>query len=142
MKRLIPILISVLICSCNQRTTNTATTNNASDKIPAEKINSDSIICSAIKAYLLGDKNAVIMAESAKEDLFESSWPEVFCSVDKMLDAPWDDLTVRKVGEGMYKYECTCPVHGDKYEDNCTIEADINASGEIVITHVKWHIDD
>ena len=101
---------------------------------------SDEIVQSAIRAFLLGDKNAVRFTDHARQDLTESSWPEVQCSVDGNLDSPasFKDVTVRKVGPGLYKYECVCPTHDDRYIDCCTISAYIARDEVVVIEGVKW----
>lgn len=101
---------------------------------------SDEVVQNAIAKFLKGDKDAVRFTERAKKDLYESTWPEVCCSVEGMLDSPasFKDLTVRKVGPGLYKYECTCPTHGDKYIDCCTISAYIARDEVVVIEGVKW----
>jgi hypothetical protein len=101
---------------------------------------SDEIVQNAIAKFLKGDKNAVRFTERAKRDLVESSWPEVQCSVEGELDSPasFKDLTVRKVGPGLYKYECTCPTHDDRYIDCCTISAYIARDEVVVIEGVKW----
>ena len=122
------IVIMAVMCGCNQKKV-------ATTPVESETMDSDTVICQHIKAYLLRNDTAVILSDSAKEDLFESSWPEVFCSVDKTLDAPWKELTVRKVADGKYKYECICPIHGDKFVDNWTISAHIE-HGAVVIKHI------
>ena len=101
---------------------------------------SDEIVQNAIRAFLLGDKNAVRFTERAKKDLVESSWPEVQCSVEGELDSPasFKDLVVKKVGPGLYKYECTCPTHGDKFVDFTTISAYVARDGVIEIEEVTW----
>ena len=101
---------------------------------------SDEIVQNAILKFLKGDKDAVRFTERAQADLVESSWPEVQCSVEGELDSPasFKDLTVRKVGPGLYKYECTCPTHDDRYIDCCTISAYIARDEVVVIEGVKW----
>ena len=101
---------------------------------------SDEIVQNAIRAFLLGDKDAVRFTERAKKDLYESTWPEVCCSVEGMLDSPasFKDLVVKKVGPGLYKYECTCPTHGDRFVDFTTISAYIARDEVVVIEGVKW----
>lgn len=136
---LLSLVIMAIICSCSQKKATTMSNDpeplqDSSASAP-EEMDSDSVICSHIKAYLHNDEDAVQITESAKEDLFESSWPEVFCSVEKTLDAPWEKLTVKKVGVGKYKYECICPEHGDKYVDNWTISAHLD-NGTVIITHI------
>ena len=101
---------------------------------------SDEIVQNAIAKFLKGDKDAVRFAERARQDLYESTWPEVQCSVEGLLDSPasFKDLVVKKIGPGLYKYECTCPTHGDRYIDCCTISAYIARDEVVVIEGVKW----
>ena len=101
---------------------------------------SDEIIQNAIAKFLKGDKEAVRFTERAKRDLYESTWPEVCCSVEGMLDSPasFKDLVVKKVGPGLYKYECVCPDHGDRFVDFTTISAYIARDGVVEIEAVKW----
>ena len=101
---------------------------------------SDEIVQNAILKFLKGDKDAVRFTDHARQDLTESSWPEVQCSVDGNLDSPasFKDVTVRKVGPGLYKYECVCPTHDDRYIDCCTISAYIARDEVVVIEGVKW----
>lgn len=100
----------------------------------------DRIIRTAIANYLRGSAGAAVLTAAARADLVESSWPEVYCSVEGMLDSPasFVDLTVRKVGEGRYKYECVCPDHGDRFVDCCTIHAVLGADGLVKIVHITW----
>ena len=101
---------------------------------------SDEIVQNAILKFLKGDKDAVRFTERARQDLVESSWPEVQCSVEGELDSPasFKDLVVKKVGPGLYKYECTCPTHGDKFVDFTTISAYLARDGVVEIEGVKW----
>lgn len=101
---------------------------------------SDEIVQNAILKFLKGDKDAVRFTERARQDLVESSWPEVQCSVEGELDSPasFKDLVVKKVGPGLYKYECTCPTHGDKFVDFTTISAYVARDGVVEIEGVKW----
>ena len=101
---------------------------------------SDEVVQNAIRDFLLGDKNAVRFTERAKRDLVESSWPEVQCSVEGELDSPanFKDLTVKKVGPGLYKYEAVCPTHGDKFVDFTTISAYVARDGVVEIGRVQW----
>jgi hypothetical protein len=101
---------------------------------------SDEIVQNAIRAFLLGDKDAVRFTERAQKDLVESSWPEVQCSVEGELDSPasFKDLTVKKVGPGLFKYEAVCPTHGDKFVDFTTISAYVARDGVVEIEGVKW----
>ena len=101
---------------------------------------SDEIIQDAIAKFLKGDKDAVRFTERAKKDLYESTWPEVQCSVEGMLDSPasFKDLVVKKVGPGLYKYEAVCPDHGDKFVDFTTISAYVARDEVVEIEEVKW----
>lgn len=101
---------------------------------------SDEIVQNAIAKFLKGDKDAVRFTKRAKANLSESTWPEVQCSKEGMLDSPasFKDLIVMKVGPGLYKYECVCPDHGDRYVDCCTMSAHIARDGVVEIEGVKW----
>ena len=101
---------------------------------------SDEIIQNAIRDFLLGNQNAVRFTERAKRDLYESSWPEVQCSVEGLLDSPasFKDLIVKKVGHSLYKFEAVCPTHGDKFVDFTTINAYVARDGVVEIGEVKW----
>ena len=101
---------------------------------------SDEIVQNAILKFLKGDKDAVRFTERAKANLSESTWPEVQCSKEGMLDSPasFKDLIVKKVGPGLYKYECVCPDHGDRYVDFTTISAYVARDGVVEIERVKW----
>ena len=105
-----------------------------------EPSSDDEIVQNAILNFLKGDKDAVRFTERAKRDLVESSWPEVQCSVEGELDSPasFKDLTVRKVGSGLYKYEAVCPTHGDRFVDFTTISAYVARDGVVEIEGVKW----
>ena len=144
MKHTAIIIISLLtLCSCGgKRQANVASEASADtiDAIVEESIDADGIICEALQAYLMGDESAVEFSDAAKEDLDESTWPEVQCSVDEYLYSPseFNDLEVKKVGEGLYKYECVCPEHGDRYVDFCTIQASLSPENEVIIDHVTW----
>jgi hypothetical protein len=100
---------------------------------------SDEIVQNAIAKFLKGNKDAVRFTERARQDLVESSWPEVQCSVEGELDSPasFKDLVVKKVGPGLYKYEAVCPDHGDKFVDFTTISAHIARDG-VEIEEVTW----
>ena len=102
---------------------------------------SDEIVQNAILKFLKGDKGAVRFTERAKRDLVESSWPEVQCSVEGELDSPasFKDLTVKKVGPGLFKYEAVCPDHGDRYIDCCTMSAHVAQDGIVEIEAVTWN---
>lgn len=101
---------------------------------------SDEIIQNAIAKFLKGDKDAVRFTERAQADLSESSWPEVQCSVEGLLDSPasFKDLVVKKVGPGLYKYEAFCPDHGDRFVDCCTMSAHVARDGVVEIGRVQW----
>ena len=111
-----------------------------SDVIRPDPSSDDEIVQKAIAKFLKGDKGAVRFTERAKRDLYESTWPEVCCSVEGMLDSPasFRDLVVKKVGPDLYKYECVCPDHGDRYIDCCTMSAHIASDGVVEIEGVKW----
>ena len=110
-----------------------------SDVTPPDP-SSDEIVQNAIAKFLKGDKDAVRFTKRAKANLSESTWPEVCCSVEGMLDSPasFRDLVVKKVGPGLYKYECVCPDHGDRYVDCCTMSAHVAQDGVVEIEEVKW----
>ena len=120
-------------------TTDSVITTIVTDDAPSEP-SSDEVVQNAILKFLKGDKDAVRFTEQAKKDLYESSWPEVQCSVEGMLDSPasFKDLVVKKVGPGLYKFECVCPDHGDRYIDCCTMSAFIDRDGVVEIEEVKW----
>ena len=101
---------------------------------------SDEIVQNAIAKFLKGDKDAVRFTKRAKANLSESTWPEVCCSVEGMLDSPasFKDLTVKKVGPGLFKYEAVCPDHGDRFIDCCTMSAHVARDGVVEIDGVKW----
>ena len=147
------LLTTLLLCAllllsgCGTKTTKPVTQEETvaqNDSIASEEPlpapSTDEIIEKAIAEYLKGNEEAVRFTERARQDLDESSWPEVQCSVEGLLDSPasFKDLTVKKVGDGLYKYECTCPKHGDKFVDFTTISASIDRDGVVVITGVKW----
>ena len=114
----------------------TQKTDEFTDVIPT----TDEIIQNAIRDFLQGDENAVQFTEEARQDISESTWPEVYCSVEGLLNSPagFNDLTVKCVGPGLYKYECVCPDHGDKFEDFCTISVTLTPEGTVQINHVTW----
>ena len=111
-----------------------------SDVTPPDPSSDDEIVQNAILKFLKGDKDAVRFTERAQADLYESTWPEVQCSVEGMLDSPasFKDLVVKKVGPGRYKYEAVCPTHGDKFVDFTTISAYVARDGVIEIEEVTW----
>lgn len=119
-------------------TTDSVITTTITDDAPEPS--SDEIVQNAIAKFLKGDKDAVRFTERARQDLVESSWPEVQCSVEGMLDSPasFKDLIVKKVGPGLYKYEAVCPDHGDRYIDCCTMSAHVGRDGVVEIEGVKW----
>lgn len=100
----------------------------------------DDMVCNAIADFLKGDKSAIRFTEKARQDLVESTWPEVQCTVEGLLDSPasFRDLAVKPVGPGKYKFECVCPDHGDKYTDCCTISASVAPDGKVQIEAVTW----
>ncbi len=146
MKRIITLIFGAfLIFGCTSKTNSNTTVVAESDSIASEtsaapELDTDSVICKAIADFLKGNKEAVRFTKAAKQDLYESSWPEVQCSVEGLLDSPasFKDLVVKKVGSGKYKYECVCPDHGDRYIDCCTISASIGQKGVVLIEHVIW----
>lgn len=119
-------------------TTDSVITTTITDDAPEPS--SDEIVQNAIAKFLKGDKDAVRFTERAQADLLESSWPEVQCSVEGLLDSPasFKDLVVKKVGPGLYKYEAVCPDHGDRYIDCCTISAHVGCDGVVEIGRVTW----
>jgi len=143
------LLISALflLSGCGSKTAKPVTNDESvapvdtlvSDVTPPDP-SSDEIVQNAIAKFLKGDKRAVRFTEHAKRDLYESTWPEVQCSVEGELDSPasFKDLVVKKVGPGLYKYECVCPDHGDRYIDCCTMSAHVARDGIVEIEGVKW----
>lgn len=133
-----------MLLSCGTKTQHANATDVSTEKSAVETTendgDTDTKIIDAIIRYLLGDSSAVRLAETAKKDLMESSWPEVQCSVSGDLDSPsrFKNLSVRQVGEGKYKFECTCPVHGDKFVDFTTIYASVALDGVVQIDRVLW----
>lgn len=103
-------------------------------------VNDDDIICSAIKNYLRGDGDAVVLTRTARYSLSESTWPEVYCTECGFLDSPasYKDLVVYKVGAGQYKYECVCPKHDVQFVDRCTIHAFLDTDGTVKIERITW----
>lgn len=106
--------------------------------------NDDEIICEAIAAFLKGDKDACRFAPGLKNDLSETTWPEVYCQIEGDLESPasFKDLVVKVVGPGKYKYECVCPVHDMKFVDYTTISASLSSDGTVIIEDVQWDPDD
>ena len=143
------ILISALIflSGCGSKTAKPVANDDSvapvdtfvSDVTPPDP-SSDEIVQNAIAKFLKGDKDAVRFTKRAKANLSESTWPEVCCSVEGMLDSPasFRDLVVKKVGPGLYKYECVCPTHGDRYIDCCSMSAHVAQDGVVEIEEVKW----
>ena len=153
MKKTIPFLFALfLITGCSTKASNKPSVIGEpvapADTVVAEvktvdeaaETSSDAVIQTAIREFLLGKTEAVRFTEKAKNDLEESTWPEVQCSVEGTLDAPesFKDLVVRKVGPNRYKYECVCPDHGDRYIDCCTVSANIASDGVVEIAAVTW----
>ena len=142
MKKTIFMFIATLavLSACNGQNKGNASANDEAD---AEVVkDTDSIICSALRNYILRQKaDTAIMTPTAEQDLVESSWPEAQCSETSDLYCPgYDggDVTVNKIGEGLYKYEATCPDHGDTYTDCCTMHASLDSDGEVRLNHVTW----
>lgn len=137
-------MASAMLLSCGAKTQNSGvqdtTIENSTVEASANDGDTDTKIKTAIRNYLLGNSSAVRLTATAKSDLMESSWPEVQCSVSGDLDSPsrFKNLSIRKVGEGKYKFECTCPVHGDKFVDFTTISASIAPDGVVQIDRVLW----
>ncbi len=165
MKQILSLLFAIFLLSgCGSKTTqnvpvedtvavtpietSSEQAENIADSVPSDASatkdytpkETDDKIQDAIARFLKGDKDAVRFAERARQDLYESTWPEVQCSVEGLLDSPasFKDLVVKKIGPGLYKYECTCPTHGDRYIDCCTISAYIARDEVVVIEGVKW----
>ncbi len=153
MRQILLLLLSLLlITGCGSKTNKPETfseesvasadsmVSDISSEATETEQDADSVICKAIADFLKGNKEAVRFTKAAKEDLYESSWPEVQCSVEGLLDSPasFKDLEVKKVGAGKYKYESVCPDHGDRYIDCCTISASVGPEGVVMIEHVIW----
>lgn len=147
MKLLVFTLSSfLLLASCGNKTSDANVTDAVKDSVVVNQseqsaiTDDDKVICDAIRNFLLNKPDAAVLTKSAKSDLMESTWPEVACSVEGMLDSPagFRNLTVKKVGEGRYRYECVCPDHGDRYVDCCTIHAILDPDGVVKIQHVTW----
>ena len=148
------LLISVLIflVGCGSKPANNTYTSDESEHTDSVKpieilteltgatLDDDEVVLNAIRDFLLGNKEAVRFTERARQSLYESTWPEVQCSVEGILDSPssFKDLTVKRVGAGLYKYECTCPDHGDHFIDYCTISAYMARDGGVEIEEVRW----
>ena len=146
------LLLSLLalLTACTGKTAKQATVTddaesvNTTDSVVAvtttEEPTSDEVVCKAIADFLGGNQEAVRFTDHARQDLTESSWPEVQCSVDGNLDSPasFKELTVKKVGPGLYKYEAVCPTHGDRFVDFTTISAYVARDGVGEIEGVKW----
>ncbi len=145
---LLLLVLASLFAGCGSKTNKPEASSEESiapiDPVVSEvtetELNPDDVICNAIADFLKGNKEAVHFTKAAKQDLYESSWPEVQCSVEGLLDSPasFKDLVVKKVGEGKYRYECVCPDHGDRYIDCCTISASVGPEGMVMIEHVVW----
>jgi len=116
------------------------TTDSVTVAPTTEEPTSDEVVCKAIADFLGGNDSAVRFTDHARQDLTESSWPEVQCSIDGNLDSPasFKELTVKKVGPGLYKYEAVCPDHGDRYTDCCTLSAYVARDGVVEIEAVTW----
>lgn len=107
----------------------------------AEPPSEDDIICEAIKDFILGKTDAVILSDVAIASLAESSWPEAQCSVDGSLYSSRSSkkLTVKVYDYG-YKYECTCPKHGDKFVDDHILAAFLNEDKAVYIEGIGEEI--
>ena len=151
MKQILSLIsVLILISGCGSKTAKRVA-NDESVAAPIDTVvsevatdspepSSDEIVQNAIAKFLKGDKDAVRFTKRAKANLSESTWPEVCCSVEGMLDSPanFKDLTVKKVGQGLYKYECVCPDHGDRYIDCWIISAHVAQDGIVEIEAVTW----
>lgn len=100
----------------------------------------DVVICTAIRNFLQQKPDAAVLTSGAERDLLESTWPEVFCEADCMLDSPkdWVDIKVWKDEDGRYRYSCVCPRHGETFVDCTTMEAHVSTDGRVYIDHVAW----
>lgn len=65
----------------------------------------------------------VVLSSRAKEDLMDSSWPEISCNIEGALDNVGSDVVVNKVGENAYRYQCKCTCGKETYVDNWIINA-------------------
>lgn len=151
-QQILLVLVLILLVGCVSKTTKHSYTPDESDptdsvitnemtaEVPEVAVDGEEVVMNAMRDYLMGNKDAVRFTSRARQDLYESTWPEVQCSVEGMLDSPssFKDLTVRCVGAGLYKFECTCPDHGDRYIDCCTISAYVARDGVVEIEEVKW----
>ena len=150
--KLLPLIAVLVLASCGSKTSHPQSSGESvattTDSVITADVtgdtssepSSDEVVQNAIAKFLKGDKGAVRFTERAKRDLYESSWPEVQCSKEGLLDSPasFKDLIVKKVGQGLYKYECVCPDHGDRYIDCCTMSAHVARDGVVEIDGVKW----
>ena len=119
------VFFMLLLSGCNDKSNSisplsaeTAIESTVEESNPtAENIDPDDIICTAIKNYLLGKSEAAILTPTAREDLTESTWPEVQCSVDGVLDSPksFNELTVKKDGNGNYKVSAQSAIFAPNY---------------------------
>ena len=107
---------------------------------PGHESGDEEVICTAIRNFLLKKHDAAVLTPSEERDLEESSWPEVFCETDGMLDSPkeWGDVKVWKEKKGHYRFSCVCPRHGETFVDCTTMEAHVSPDGKVYIDHVVW----
>lgn len=149
----ITIIISIMLLCCHmgmnaangeQLTESIQQEAQPQTSMPIAQTSDDAKVMKALKKYIKGNDKACRLSAQAKEDLVESTWPEVYCSVSNDLASPSDfkKLVVRKVGDNLYKYECVCPEHGDRYVDCCTVEAVVCVDGVVQINHVIWDGDE
>lgn len=145
MKRFIYLFIILLVCCCckttqqeNEQQEETAQTVTAVEA--AEPIDEEAIIRDGLKEYLLSEEGLWIMTDDAKDDLFESEWPEVQCEREGYLLSPRECKNIRivKNDEGCYHFECECPLDGDTIVDDYIIHASYDRkSQKVVITHIE-----
>lgn len=87
--------------------------------------NPEAFIKAELAKYIKnGRKNPnVVLSSRAKEDLMDSSWPEIFCKRTENLDKVGPGVVVKKVGENAYRYECKCTCGKETYVDNWIMNA-------------------
>lgn len=121
---------------------------------PAEPaVDTVAVVCQELKNWLLDKPNKVTVARSAKNDLYESTWPEGQCP---LYDCPYYDdgncgplfgvsegkkLQVNKYGKNKYRYSVTCPCGCNiRYKDDTYMEAYLLEDGRVELKHVVWII--
>lgn len=97
------------------------------------------IICNAISSFIRGNSHKVVLSSEARRDIENMKWPMVSCSEEGLRDSPsaFNNLLVKPVAPGKYRYECECPRHGDKFVDDCTISAFLKDDNTVVIERVQ-----